>query len=114
MRHIIESYNSDHDLPDDPFHPFTPDEWETHTATQMRTYLVNNILSHLGPNPVTFVPISSPRRTNYSAAAPDLMGFKKDNKREIAAYPTFKDERYFDSFSRSLFIVAKAHEYSES
>ena len=36
MRHIFESYNSCPDLPDDPFHPFTPDEWETHTATDMR------------------------------------------------------------------------------
>ena len=28
MRHIFESHNSGPDLPDDPFHPFTPDEWE--------------------------------------------------------------------------------------
>ena len=41
------------------------------------------------------------------------MGFKKGSKREIAAYPSLKDERYFDSFSRSLFIVAKFHECNE-
>ena len=32
---------------------------------------------------------------------------KKGIKREIAAYPSLKDERYFDGFKRSLFIVAK-------
>ena len=41
------------------------------------------------------------------------MDFKKGVKREKASYPTLKDERYFDSFSRSLFIVAKSHECSE-
>ena len=35
------------------------------------------------------------------------------NKREIAAYPSLKDERYFDGFKRSLLIVAKTHECSE-
>ena len=41
------------------------------------------------------------------------MGFKKGTKREIAAYPSLKDERYFDCFRKSLFIVAKSHEYNE-
>ena len=31
-------------------------------------------------------------------------------KREETAYPTLKDERYFDGFSRSLYITAKSHE----
>ena len=41
------------------------------------------------------------------------MGFKKGIKREIAAYLSLKDERYFDGFKRSLFIVAKSHECNE-
>ena len=41
------------------------------------------------------------------------MGFKKGIKREIAGYPSLKDERYFDGFKRSLFIVAKSHECNE-
>ena len=32
---------------------------------------------------------------------------------EIVAYPSQKDERYFDVFKRSLFIVAKSHECHE-
>ena len=41
------------------------------------------------------------------------MGFKKGIKREIAAYPSLKDERYFDGFKRSLLIVAKTHECND-
>ena len=114
MMHIFESYNSGPDLPDDPFHPFTPEKWMTHTAKQMRTYLVANISSPLGPNPVPSGPISSSRPTSYSAAALDLMGYKKGIKGAIAAQPTLKNERYFDCFSRSLFIVAESHECSNS
>ena len=46
MKYIFESYNSGTELSDDPFHPFSPDEWAQHTSTQMRTYLVHNL-----PNP---------------------------------------------------------------
>ena len=34
-----------------------------------------------------------------------LVSFKKGTKSEETAYPTLKDERYFDSFSRSLYII---------
>ena len=54
--------------------------------------------------------VTSSRPTAYSPTALVLMGFKKAIKREIAAYPSLKDERYFDGFKRSLFIVAKTHE----
>ena len=46
-------------------------------------------------------------------AALELMIFKKGFKREISAYPSLEDERYFDGFKRSLFIVAKTHKCSE-
>ena len=35
---------------------------------------------------------------------------KKGIEREENAYPTLKDEWYFDGFSRSLYITAKSHE----
>ena len=40
-------------------------------------------------------------------------GFKKGIKREVTSYPTLKDERYFDSFTRSLYITAKSHDCDE-
>ena len=113
MKHIFESYNSGIELPDDPFHPFSPDEWAQHTPTQMRTYLVQHLPNPHGPEPVPSGLISSTRPTGYSTAAIELTGFKNGIKREIASYPSLKDERYFDSFRRSLFIVAKSHECNE-
>ena len=57
--------------------------------------------SPLGPNPVPSGPISRP--TGYSTAALELMGFRKGIKREIAAYPTLKDERYFDCSVEAIY-----------
>ena len=80
MKHIFESYNSGPDLPDDKFHPFTPDEWAQHTPTQMSTYLIQHLPNPIGPNPVPSGPISSPRPTGYSTARIELMGFKLKEK----------------------------------
>ena len=113
MKHVLAAYNSDIDLRDDPFHPFTPDEWSQQTSTMLRTYLIQNLPSPHGLEPVPSGPISSSRPTGYSPAAIELMGFKKGIKREIAAYPSLKDERYFDSIKRSLPIVAKTHVCNE-
>ena len=113
MKHVFGAYNSDIDLQDDPFHPFTPDEWSQQTSSMLRTYLIQNLPDPHGPEPVPSSPISASRPTGYSPAAIELMGFKKVMKREIVAYPSLKDERYFDGFKRSLFIVAKSHECNE-
>ena len=75
--------------------------------------ILDSTSTQSGPEPVLLVPIPSSRPTGYSPAAIELMGFKKGIKREIAAYPSLKDERYFDCFKRSLFIVAKTDECSE-
>ena len=79
----------------------------------LRTYLIQHIPNPHGPEPVPSGPIPSSRPTGYSLAAIELMGFQKGIKREIAAYPSLKDERYFDGFKRSLLIVAKTHECNE-
>ena len=79
----------------------------------LRTYLIQNLHNPNAPEPVLSGPIPSSRPTGYSLAAIELMGFKKGIKSEVAAYPSVKDERYFDGFKRSLFIVAKTHECNE-
>ena len=66
-----------------------------------------------GPDRVSSGPISSTRPMGYSTATKELMGFKRGIKREIAAYPSPKDERYLDGFKRSLFIVAMSHKCNE-
>ena len=112
MKHVFRSCNSGIVPQDDPFHPFTPEEWTQQTPTMMRTYQIQHLHDPHGPEQVSSVTISSSRPTGYSAAI-ELMGFKKGIKREIAAYPSPKDERYFDGFKRNLFIVAKSHECNE-
>ena len=113
MKHVFGAYNSDMDPRDDPFHPFTPDEWSQQTSTMLWTYLIQNLPDPHGPEHVSSGPISSSRPIGYSPAAIELMGFIKGIKREIAAYPSLKDERYFDGFKRSLFIVAKTQKCNE-
>ena len=112
MKHVFKEYMSEEVRPA-PFHPFTPEEWSQHTSTMLRTYLVQTLTNPIGPEPVTSGPISSSRPAAYSPAALELMSVKKCIKREITAYPSLKDERYFDSFKRSLFIVAKTQECSD-
>ena len=107
MKHVFGAYNSNIDPRDDPFHPFTPDEWSQQTSTMLRTYLIQNLPDPHGPEPVPSGPISSSRPTGYSPAAIELMGFKKGIKREIAAYPSLKDERYFDGFKRSFLLLPR-------
>ena len=79
----------------------------------LRTYLIQHLPNPNGPEPVPSGLIPSSRPTGYSPPAIELMGFKKGIKREIAAYPSLKDERYFDGFKRSLLKVAKTHECNE-
>ena len=112
MKHVFNAYMSE-GVRTDPFHPFSPEEWNHQTSTMMRTFLVQHLPTPIGPEPVTSGPIPSSKSTAYSPAALELMSFKKGIKREITAYPSLKDERYFDGFKRSLFIVAKTHECSD-
>ena len=49
---------------------------------------------------------TEPRNTSNQK----LVSFRKGIKREETAYPTLKDEGYFDSFSRSLYTTAKSRE----
>ena len=77
MTHLFGSYNSGIAPQDDPFHPFSPDEWTQQTPTQMRAYLIQHLLDPHGPETVPSGPISSTRPTGYSTAAIEPMGFKR-------------------------------------
>ena len=112
MKHVFSEYMAGGVRPK-PFHIFSSEEWSQQTSTMMTLFLVQNLPTPIGPQPVISGPISSSRPAAYSPAALELMSFEKGIKREITAYPSLKDERYFDGFKRSLFIVAKTHECSE-
>ena len=55
-------------------------------------------------------PATEPRATSNQK----LISFRKCIKREETAYPTLKDEWYFDSFITSLYITAKSHECEDA
>ena len=63
MKHVVGAYNSDIDPRDDPFHPFSPDEWSQQTSTMLRTYLIQHLPNPNGPEPVPSGPIPSSRPT---------------------------------------------------
>ena len=42
-----------------------------------------------------------------------LLNFKRGIKRDISAYPTVKDENYYESFKRSVLVTARAHDCEE-
>ena len=58
MKHIFSEYMSTGVRPD-PFHPFSPEEWSNQTSIMMRTFLVQNLPTPIGPQPVTSGPIPS-------------------------------------------------------
>ena len=49
---------------------------------------------------------TEPRNTSNQK----LISFRKGIQREKTSYPTLKDERYFDSFSKVSYITAKSHD----
>ena len=82
MKHVFREYNSGIEVREDPFYPFLPEEWNQHTSTMLRTYLIHHLPNPILPEPVPSGPIPSSRPTGYSPAAIELMGFKKGIKRE--------------------------------
>ena len=59
MKHVFRDFNSGMEAITDPFHPFLPEEWNQHTSTMMRTFLVQHLPTPNGPQPITSWPIPS-------------------------------------------------------
>ena len=90
---ILESeFNDDDDEFDDPLD-------EGNWLFQTRGKYMKFVIYHSST-------ATEPRNTSNQ----NLVSFRKGMKSEETAYPALKDERYFDSFSRSLYITAKSHE----
>ena len=50
MKHVFREYNSGIEVRTDPFHPFLPEEWDQHTSTMLRTFLIQHLPIPLGLN----------------------------------------------------------------
>ncbi|KAL7573266.1 hypothetical protein ACA910_003411 [Epithemia clementina (nom. ined.)] len=90
-------------------------EWEIHTAFDMRKALIKQFPA--GSSSPGLTTPSTPRQSSPSTVASpgtqQLLAFKKGIKCDVEQYPTLKDERYFDSFSRSVYITATSHDCSD-
>ena len=98
-RYITHVMNeSDYD-PDDPAfdHRLSDHNWLSQKRGKFMKYVIYTLSDGIEARPI-------PNKNQK------LISFKKGIKREETAYPTLKDEKYFDGFSRSLYITAKSHE----
>ena len=92
-------YDDDDDDDDDFDDPLSEHNWLSQTRGKFMKYA---IYSYNLSDTTESRPISNQKQK--------LASFKNSIKREETAYPTLKDERHLDGFSRSLYITAKSHE----
>ena len=91
IQHLI--LKSKYDYDDEAFdNPLDEENW----LLQARGKYMNFVIYH--PSTAT-----ETRHTSNQK----LLSLRKGIKREETAWPTLKDEMYFDSFSRNLYITAK-------
>ena len=63
-------------------------------------------------SPPPSVTASSPRASpSPPSCSSQLLNFKRGIKRDISAYPTLKDEKYYESFN--VLVTARAHDCEE-
>ena len=94
-------------------HALEPDNFLHTTFHQYMSWKLNEITTS-SPSPPPSVTPSDPRATpstpSYSS---QLLNFNRGIKRDISAYPTLKDEKYYESFKRSVLVTARAHDCEE-
>ena len=64
----------------------------------------------LPPSVTASDPRAAPSNPSFSS---QLLNFKRGIKRDISAYPTLKDEKYYESFKSSMLVTARAHDCEE-
>ena len=84
-------------------HPLAMANWSQHSNHTFMQFVLHQHTDNFIPKPSQKQQVSNQQS----------VGFKKGIKREVTSYPTLLDERYFDSFSRSLYITAKSHDCDE-
>ena len=73
-----------------------------------------NEITTSSPSPPPSVTASDPRATpSIPSYSTQLLKFKKGIKRDLSAYPTLKDEKYYESFKRSVLVTARDHDCEE-
>ena len=83
------------------------------TFHQFMSWNLNEITTS-SPSPPPSVTASDPRAAlSPPTCSSQLMNFKRGIKRDFSAYPTLKDEKSYESFTRSVLVTARAHDCEE-
>lgn len=86
--------------------------YRMHDKLEFDTYYANfqrGLVTPTGPTntSTSFLSTSSGSTSSYSRRTP-ADEFRKGIRRDLTAYPIFKDERYWEKFRRQLITVARA------
>ena len=94
-------------------HVLEPANFLHTTFHQFMSWKLNEITTS-SPSPPPSVTASDPRAAPSAPfCSSQLLNFKRGIKRDISAYPTLKDEKYYESFKRSVLVTARAHDCEE-
>ena len=94
-------------------HALEPDSFLHTTFHQYMSWKLNEITTS-SPSPPPSVTAADPRAPPSNPSfSTQLLNFKRGIKRDISAYPTLKDEKYYESFKRSVLVTARAHDCEE-
>ena len=94
-------------------HALEPANFLHTTFHQFMPWKLNEITTS-SPSPPPSVTASDPRAApSCPSCSSQLLNFKRGIKRDISAYPTLKDEKYYESFKRSVLVTARAHACEE-
>ena len=94
-------------------HALEPDNFLHTTFHQFMSWKLNEITTS-SPSPPPSVTASDPRAApSTHSCSSQLLNFKRGINRDISAYPTLKDEKYYESFKRSVLVTARAHDCEE-
>ena len=94
-------------------HALEPDNFLHTTFHQFMSWKLDEITTS-SPSPPPSVTASDPRAAPSTPfCSTQLLNFKRGIKRDISAYPTLKDEKYYESFQTSVLVTATANDCEE-
>ena len=94
-------------------HVLEPTNFLHTTFHQFMSWKLNEITSS-SPSPPPSVTASDHRAApSPPSCSSQLLNFKRGIKRDISAYPTLNDEKYYESFKRSVLVTSRAHDCEE-
>ena len=112
IHHLVQDSNLSV-ASDDPDNALEPSNFLHTTFHQYMSWKLDEITTS-SPSLPPSVTASSPRAApSPPSCSSHLLNFKRGIKRDISAYPTLKDEKYYESFKRSVSVTARAHDCEE-